>query len=82
MPKERFYLCLLQKKSLITFNSPLNTLELPLNLRKEIKVLFMNVACQSQLLNRVVMTVTYMHIGYLIVIEIFLGLIVNIGSDC
>ena len=79
MPKERFYLCLLQKKTLITFNSPLNTLELPLNMRKIIKVLFIKVACQSQLLSRVVMTVTYMRIGYLIMIEIFQGLIANIG---
>ena len=40
-------------------------------MRKEIKVLFIKVACQSQLLSRVIMTVIYMCIGYLIMIEIF-----------
>ena len=33
----------------------------------------MKVACQSQLLSRVVMAVTYMHIIHLIMIEIFPG---------
>lgn len=47
------------------------SLGLKFNIGKEIKALFWKVACQSQLLGKVVRTITYMSIGYLLVIELY-----------
>lgn len=72
-----FYLSLLQKKYLMTFNCPLHKLGLKFNIGKEIKALFFKVACQSQLLGKLGRTITYVSIGYLLVIELYQGTILG-----
>lgn len=72
MPKEMgFYLYLLQKKLLMTFNCPLHKVGLKFNIGKLIKALFLKVGCQSQLLGKVAKTIAYMNIGYLLMIELY-----------